>query len=86
LLGRVLRYGFADMLAMEDVVARSGLDWTVVRPPRLTNGPLTGVVADRLDGNVRGSFTISRADVAGYLLRAVANHALIGTSVSIAHG
>src|SRR3989442_140118 len=38
------------------------------------------------DGNVRGSYTIRRADVAGYLLDAVAEPTLIRTKVSIAHG
>jgi putative NADH-flavin reductase len=29
-----------DSLEMERMVMASGLDWTIVRPPRLTNGPL----------------------------------------------
>lgn len=86
LLGRWLRHGFADMLAMEDLVAASGLDWTIVRPPMLTNRPRTGRVAERLDGNVRGAFSITRADAAGFLVNAVSERRLIGASVSIAHG
>src|SRR2546423_1079391 len=60
MLGAILKHGFADMLAMEDLVMATELDWTVVRPPMLLNGPRTGVVASRLDGNVRGSFSIRR--------------------------
>ncbi|MDQ7805907.1 NAD(P)H-binding protein [Amycolatopsis sp. A133] len=41
--------------------------------------------ASRLDGNVR-TFTIRRADVAAYLLDAVADPTLIRAKVSIAHG
>ncbi|MDX3188675.1 SDR family oxidoreductase [Streptomyces sp. MN03-5084-2B] len=85
LLNQVLKHGWADMLAMEAVVAATDLDWTIVRPPMLLNGPRTGQVASRLDGNVR-TFTIRRADVAAYLLDAVADPTLIRQKVSIAHG
>ncbi|MFI5583729.1 NAD(P)-dependent oxidoreductase [Amycolatopsis sp. NPDC051758] len=86
LLNAVLKHGYADMRAMEALVTAADLDWTVVRPPMLLNGARTGVVASRLDGNVRGSFTIRRADVAGFLLDAVAEPTLIRAKVSIAHG
>ena len=85
LLNTMLKHGWADMLAMEDVVTASGLDWTVVRPPMLLNGPRTGKIVSRLDGNVR-TFTIRRADVAAFLLDAVADPTLIRAKVSIAHG
>jgi uncharacterized protein YbjT (DUF2867 family) len=34
---------YADLAEMEDILRQSGLDWTVVRPPRLTGRPLTGI-------------------------------------------
>ncbi|GHG18946.1 MULTISPECIES: NAD(P)-dependent oxidoreductase [Amycolatopsis] len=85
LLNTFLKHGWADMLAMEAVVEATDLDWTIVRPPMLLDGPRTGKVASRLDGNVR-RFTIRRADVAAYLLDAVADPTLIRQKVSIAHG
>ena len=33
---------YADLAAMEDTLRDSGLDWTVIRPPKLTDKPLTG--------------------------------------------
>jgi uncharacterized protein YbjT (DUF2867 family) len=47
-LGWILRHVFADMRAMEEIVRASGLDWTIVLPPRLTDGPRTGRVASRV--------------------------------------
>ncbi len=64
----------------------SDLDWTIVRPPRLLNGPHTGAIAARTDGNVRGSYSINRADVADYLLRAASDDSLVHQTVSIARG
>jgi hypothetical protein len=31
-----------DAAGMEKIVFASGLDWTIVRPPRLTDGPHSG--------------------------------------------
>lgn len=86
ILIRALREGYADMRVMEERVLASSLKWTIVRPPKLTEGPRTGRVASSTHGNVRGSFTISRADLAAYLLSAVADDALAGAAVSVAKG
>jgi putative NADH-flavin reductase len=64
----ILRNGLADSREMERLVMGSGLDWTIARPPRLTNGPKTESyhVADgSLPGKQR---SISRADVAHFFL------------------
>lgn len=68
-LGRVPHNPFADMLRMEDVVRASGLDWTSVRPPPLTEGPRTGSYRSAIDRNVRGGLRVSRADLADCVLR-----------------
>lgn len=63
-----LGHQFADFRAMEEIVRGSGLDWTIVRPPRLTDKPFTGRYQVRRELNVRGSQVISRADLAAALL------------------
>jgi putative NADH-flavin reductase len=64
----LLRNVAKDSAEMEHVVMESGLDWTIARPPRLTNGPLTGHYRIK-DGRLpRGSLSLSRADVAHFLL------------------
>jgi putative NADH-flavin reductase len=65
------REHYADLAIMEDLVMDSGLDWTIVRPPRLTNGRLTRAYRTALGQNVRGGFSVSRADVADLMLRAI---------------
>jgi putative NADH-flavin reductase len=86
ILIRLLRDGYEDMRIMEDRVLASSLAWTVVRPPKLTNKPYTGRVTSGVHGNVRGSFTITRADLAAYVLRAAQDDALIGTAPFVAQG
>lgn len=60
------RTTYADQRRMEDIVAASGLDWTVVRPSGLFDQPeVTEYVAGQVDPV--GAFT-SRTDLADYLL------------------
>jgi putative NADH-flavin reductase len=42
LVQRFLKHNFADLLRMEAVVKQSRLNWTIIRAPRLSNGPVTG--------------------------------------------
>jgi putative NADH-flavin reductase len=65
----VLRKHYADLAQMEDVLGASELDWTVIRPPRLTDKPLTGTYRTAYGRNIRGGVAIPRADVAHLMLR-----------------
>ncbi|NJP92264.1 NAD(P)H-binding protein [Nonomuraea sp. FMUSA5-5] len=62
------RHMYADMTRMEGIVRDSGLDWTIVRPPRLTDGALTGTYRISADGPLPRARALSRADLAHYLL------------------
>jgi uncharacterized protein YbjT (DUF2867 family) len=53
---------------MEDVLRASDLDWTAVRPPRLTDKPATGRYRTAYGQNLRRGVFVSRADVAHYML------------------
>ena len=86
LLGRMLFPGIvADSSAMEDVFARSGLDWTIVRPPQLTDKPYTGNYRVREGHLPRFGFKISRANVADFMIKAVESPSLIRKIVGISN-
>jgi putative NADH-flavin reductase len=51
----------------EQLIRASGLDWTIVRPSGLTDGPRTGRYRHGLDKSIKGG-RISRADVAEFVL------------------
>ncbi|WP_201776622.1 NAD(P)-dependent oxidoreductase [Allosalinactinospora lopnorensis] len=84
ILRRILRHAFTDMLGMEEVVSRSSLDWTIMRPPQLTDKPPTANYRARTGGNVRGGFQIPRADLAHAVLETVDDKATFRTAVSVA--
>jgi putative NADH-flavin reductase len=85
LIKRVLRNHFADLARMEDVLRESSLDWTVVRPPRLTNGSVTGTYRTAYGQNLRRGALVSRADVAHLMLRAVAQPETFRQAIGIAY-
>jgi putative NADH-flavin reductase len=65
-----LRHAFADHERQERVLKQCLLDWIVVRPPHLLNGPRTGAYRHGFattDKTIQGK--ISRADVADFMLK-----------------
>ena len=50
-----------------EIIKASGLDWVIVRAPRLTDGPWTGKYRVGYVGKNSGT-KISRADVADFML------------------
>ena len=69
LLRTLLRNLFADLPVQEKLIRESGLDWTIVRPARLTNGPKTGECRSGESIYIDPFTSISRADVADFLLK-----------------
>jgi putative NADH-flavin reductase len=81
----LFREHYADLALMEDLLRDSGLDWTVVRPPRLTDKPLTGTYRAAYGQNLRRGFFVSRADVAQLMLRVLEQPDTIKQAIGIAN-
>jgi putative NADH-flavin reductase len=77
---------YPDIARMdEEVSSREGMDWTIVRPPVLTNGPATGayrIVEDRVAA--RG-LALSRADLAAFLLEVVEKGLYVHERIAVAY-
>ncbi len=73
----ILRNVLADMRVMESEIEASGLVWTIVRPGRLTDGPRTGLYRANDRFVPEGGREISRADVADFMHRVVADERTI---------
>ena len=83
-IATLLRDIYRDKQAGEQAILGSDLDWTIVYPVGLTDGPRTGQyrVGERL--SLRGFPRISRADVAEFLLRQVEDRSQIRRGVLLA--
>src|SRR5271165_2224469 len=78
----LLRGAYADKVLQEQAVRESGLDYTIVRPTRLTMAAGTGRYTARVGpGPVPSS--IARADVARFMLDALGSPEYVGKTVSL---
>ena len=75
---------YADLALMEDILRDSGLDWTVVRPPKLTGKPPAGSYRTAFGQNIRGGWSVPRADVAHLMLAALGQPGTIHQAIGIA--
>ena len=66
-----------DKELMEKTLGESGLDWAISRPVYLTNGPWTGVYRVGFELHVGIWPKISRADVADFMLKQLADNTYI---------
>jgi putative NADH-flavin reductase len=82
----ILPFYFFDKGRQEALVRVSGLDWTLVRPGALNNGPRRGVYRQgpRV-GHWLRTVRVSRADVAAFMLDQVTDHRYVGSAVGIAN-
>ncbi len=66
----IMRNHMRDSLAMEEIVQGSGLDWTIARPPRLTQEEYT-TYRSREGAAPKMGFTLARKAVAAFMLDAI---------------
>jgi putative NADH-flavin reductase len=83
-ISTLLRDVYADLALMEREIRDSGVDWTVVWPPRLVGTPANGAYRTAIGANVPHARTISRAEVAHLMLAALGDPAMVGRPVGIA--
>ena len=85
-LGRLFFSGVvADTSAMERIFRETDLEWTMVRPPQLTDAPYTGKYRVQEGRLPRFGFKISRADVADCMIRVVENRFSIRKVIGISN-
>jgi putative NADH-flavin reductase len=77
---------YNDMKLMEKKVYQSGLDWTIIRPPRLTNGLNTSKYKIAINQSApKGKGYISRADLAECIAAQLNNPASLNGIVYISY-
>ena len=82
----VVKNEVADHEEKERIIRHSNLDWTIVRPPVLTNGRHTGAYRDGVDIHARSLVPlISRADVADFMLNQVSDRTYLRQAAAIMH-
>ncbi len=86
LIPLLLRGIFADKEVQEAIIEASKLDWVIVRPAVLTNGPRTGAYRSGFragDKSIRRK--ISRADVADFMLKQLSSNESVSKSPGLSY-
>ncbi len=68
LLWWVFKNGYTDMARMEALLQDEGLNWTILRAPRLTDNPRMGKYHTAVNTHLSSGWSLSRADLADYLV------------------
>ena len=79
-----LKWPVASQVAQWKMLSGSGLDWTMVMPPMLTNGAGRGKY--RVDGEAlpQGAWRIAREDVADFMMTQIGSREWVGRGVYLA--
>jgi uncharacterized protein YbjT (DUF2867 family) len=67
----IFRNLYREHREVENLIRASSLDWTIVRPPKLTNRPPRSYI-ESVVKRPRGPITISRTDVADFISKVIA--------------
>jgi putative NADH-flavin reductase len=85
IIQRLLKHMYADLRRMEQEIKNSTLDWTIIRPPQLTDKPMTGQYRTAIGSFLKNALKISRADLAHYMLNNATNTATYKSIIEIGY-
>lgn len=80
----MLKNPLKDHKGAYEKLKEGGVDYTLARPMSLKEGSFTGVYRESEAGIPDGGKSISRADVASFLLKAIQDDKYIGKSIGLA--
>jgi len=84
-LSTLLLHEMKDKAAMEAIVDTSGLDWIIVRPPFLNDGPGTGAFHVFSAESGETAHKLTRADLAAFMVAQLSSDEHIRKAVAIAN-
>ncbi|WP_327086634.1 NAD(P)H-binding protein [Nonomuraea sp. NBC_01738] len=79
----LLRHVYRDHVRLHELIAGDPLDWTIVRPPRLLDGPARGGYRTAVGDTIPNGFSITRADLAEAVLRVAPDRATVRRTVDV---
>ncbi len=82
---RILRNVLEDQRTAEERIRASDADWTIVRPPRLLNGPKRGRYEVKSEEPAGEEYEINRADLAEFMVREMVAKKFVQQAVGIGY-
>jgi putative NADH-flavin reductase len=85
IIQKLLSNMYADLRLMEKLIRESDVDWTIVRPPRLTDSKVTGNYRIAVNRFLKNGLKISRADTAHFMLSHIQSEEMFRSVVEIGY-
>jgi putative NADH-flavin reductase len=85
IIQKLLKHMYADLRIMEELIKESNADWTIIRPPQLSDKPVTGKYRVAINAFLKNCLKISRADVAHYLIHNIGSKATYKAVIEIGY-
>jgi putative NADH-flavin reductase len=85
IIQKLLANMYADLRLMESEIKETDLDWTIVRPPQLTDAKLTGNYRMAVNRFLKNGLKISRADTAHFMLSHIQSEDMFRSIVEIGY-
>ncbi len=82
---KILRHMYDDLRLMENIIKETDINWTIMRPPRLTDKPVTGEYRFAINSFLKNCLSISRADVAHFMINNITNEATYKATIEIGY-
>jgi putative NADH-flavin reductase len=82
---KLLKHMYADLTLMEKLIKESNADWTIIRPPQLSDKPVTGNYRIAINTFLKNCLKISRADVAHFIINNIDNTATYKAVIEIGY-
>lgn len=82
---KILRHMYDDLRLMENIIKETDTDWTIMRPPRLIDKPATGEYRFAINSFLKNCLSISRADVAHFMINNITNEATYKATIEIGY-
>ena len=74
---------YQDHERQEELLQRSNLNWTIIRPAGLTNSRKKQIIRESFNNNPRPKLTISRQALAKYMVDSIESENMIGKKVVV---
>jgi putative NADH-flavin reductase len=84
IIQKLFKHSYKDLRIMERLVRTSKVNWTIVRPPRLKDSQPTGVYEIAINSHLKQPLSISRFDLAAYMISIIDNIETFKTVIEIA--
>ncbi len=82
---RILKEPYNDLRIMETLVQQSNINYTIIRPSRLLDKPMTGKYRTGINNNITKPFSIARADVAHFIVNHINDNSIFKLTTAISY-